>query len=205
VSDPGVLWNDASPYSLDAVTAREEDWARAEHAADSLPGQLVEDARRTVARIDGGLRVLAVSEDGCIDSAHSIPHLAALADAVAGLELRLVDSSAGRALSEAHPSPDGRAATPTVLLLDEAGELRGCWIERPAPVQSWYLANPDGLGRTELYSAKTAWYEADGGVHLIAEFNGILRAAAAGTPVCGVPLDAEPALPEPGRPPASPR
>lgn len=200
-SDPDEIWSLARPYTLAEVERRRDDWAVADAAAGDLPDALLARARKAVAAVPGPLRLLAISEDACIDSAHTIPHLMALADAVPGLEARLVDSSTGRAVMEAHPSPDGRAATPTVVLLDEAGAVRGCWVERPAPLQSWYLANPEGLGRTELYVAKTEWYEADGGAHVVREFVRILEAAASGTPLCGLPLDAAPRLPTPGTSP----
>jgi hypothetical protein len=196
--DPDAVWSEGRPYTLAEVAIRQDDWARAAAAADSLPDALWERARRAVAAFDGGVRLLAVSEDGCIDSAHSIPYLDALASGTPGMALRLVDRATGRELLDAHPAPDGRAATPTVLILDDEGTVQGCWIERPAPLQSWYLANPDGLGRTELYAAKTAWYEADGGAHVAAEFVELLEAAAAGTPACGLPLDPDPRLPAPG-------
>lgn len=200
-ADPELLWPDARGYDLAEVGIRRDDWSHADSAATHLPAELVERARRAVAAVPGGLRVLAVSEDGCIDSAHAIPYLAALAERVPGLDLRLVDSRSGRALMEARPAPDGRAATPTVVLLDAAGSERGCWVERPAALQSWYLANPEELGRTQLYVAKTDWYEADGGRHVVAEFTRVLEGAAAEAPICGLPLDPAPRLPAPGTDP----
>lgn len=46
------------------------------------------------------------------------PYPKFLANARARRELRIIGSDIGRAIMNAHRTPDGRAATPTVLLLD---------------------------------------------------------------------------------------
>lgn len=197
-SDPEVVWDSAVTWVYEEGMLLGDDWTFSIAAADSLPETLVRRVADAAARIEGGLRVLAVTRGGCIDSAHSIPYLAAVADAAPDLTMRAVEPRMGGALMEAHPAPDGRAATPTVLLLDTAGEVRGCWIERPAPVQYWYLENPEELGSVGKFAAKTEWYEADRGVHVVAEFAHVIEMAAAGTPVCGLPMDTVAVLPEPG-------
>jgi hypothetical protein len=198
-SDPEVVWDMAEPWVYEAGMLLGDDWRFSIAAADSLPSELVERVAEATTQFDGDLRILAVTRGGCIDSAHSIPYLAAVAEAVPGLTMRSVEPRVGRALMEAHPTPDGRAATPTVLVLDELGEVRGCWIERPASVQYWYLENPEDLGSVEKFAAKTTWYEADRGVHAVTEFARVLEAAAGGDRICGFPMDSVPVLPEPGR------
>jgi hypothetical protein len=175
-----------------------DDWRFSIAAADSLPEDLIERVADAATRVGGDLRILAVTRGGCIDSAHSIPYLSAVAEAVPGLTMRAVEPRVGRALMESHPTPDGRAATPTILVLDELGEVRGCWIERPAPDQYWYLENPENLGSVEKFAAKTAWYQADRGVHAVMEFTRILEAAAAGDRICGFPMDSVSVLPGSG-------
>jgi len=204
-SDPMVVWAEAEAWVPGEAGLLGDDWAYATGASESLPAEIVERVRGAVRALDGDVRMLAVTRDACIDSAHSIPYFAALADAVSGLELRVAHPRLGGALMDAHRTPDGRAATPTVLFLGAAGELRGCWLERPASLQAWYLENPDDLGRVEKFATKTEWYEADRGMHALSEVALVLEAAVAGDLVCGLPLDTIAALPEPGTVASTPR
>ena len=107
-----------------AVNRRRETWDRA--WALSVPDSLVARARAA-----GSWRVLAITEPGCSDSANSVPILARLAEGAPNIDLRLIDSKVGKAWMEAHRTSDGRAATPTFLLLDDQFNIRGCWVERP--------------------------------------------------------------------------
>jgi hypothetical protein len=100
------------------------------------------------------------------------------------LELRIADPAVGRPWMEAHPSPDGRAATPTVLLLDEAGRIRGCWIEQPAGMQAFWLPIVARGEMTREANRKMAWYEADAGRETLQEFLEVLEAAHRGDVIC---------------------
>ncbi|HKK92768.1 MAG TPA: thioredoxin family protein, partial [Longimicrobiales bacterium] len=121
-SDPSVVWAEAETWVPGEAGLLGDDWAYATEESDSLPRELVERVRAAVGAIDGAVRMLAVTRDACIDSAHTIPYLAALADAIPALEFRVAHPRVGGALMEAHRTPDGRAATPTVVFLDENGE-----------------------------------------------------------------------------------
>ena len=136
------------------------------------------------AEILGEWRLLVIAEDWCGDSANTIPYLARLVDDAAGVEMRVVDSDAGARLMEAHPTPDGRGATPTVLLLDDAGAVAGCWIERPTELQDWWLENEDSIGREELLRQKYAWYDEDLGRTTMAEVIQMIEAAERGDRWC---------------------
>lgn len=131
-----------------------------------------------------GWRILAVAEDSCSDSVNSLPYLARLVEGLEGVELRVVTSGPGRPVMERYRSPDGRASTPTFVLLDRAGEVAGCWVEQPAALQAWWL-NPDpsesSRDRTER---KMRWYADDAGRETVREWVEILEAAAAGRPIC---------------------
>ena len=81
-------------------------------------------------------------------------------------------------------TPDGRAATPTVLLLDEGFRERGCMVERPPELQEWFLAAEDSLPREELYREKYTRYETDRGVMTVQEWVRVLEAAARGETRC---------------------
>jgi hypothetical protein len=166
---------------LGAATRRVELWhANTERAAET-DRTLVERARA----VGGAWYLLAVAIDACSDSVSTIPYLARLASLVDGLELRIVDSTAGRAVMEAHPTPDGRAATPTVLLLDADFDEAGCFIERPPTLQSWILDEGWTLSGDEVLERKMAWYAEDAGRETVETVVRMLEAAAEGRTVCG--------------------
>lgn len=147
----------------------------------------VADAWVERARAVGGTwRILAVAEDWCGDSAYNLPYVARLVEAVDGLDLRIVNSSVGRALMESHRTPDGRAATPTFLLLDGAWEEAGCFVERPSPLMAWYLDHRTSLDTDALHEHIVDFYESDGGSATVADVVALLEEAAAGRPRCVV-------------------
>ena len=193
-AEPSELWDDASVWQLSQMQARVDDWAFAAQTAESLPLALLVGADSLTQRY----RLLVVAEERCIDSAHSLPYFDALAKSSNQLELRVVDSQVGRGVLDRYRTPDGRGATPTVVVLDDDGTVRGCWIERPADLQSWWVSNPDGMTPTDQYLAKTDWYRADRGRHAVSEVLQVLRAADQGAFICGVPLEPSPGLPQPG-------
>lgn len=137
-----------------------------------------------VTALGGHWRVLAVAEDWCSDSVQSIPFLALLAEAASNVELRIIDSEVGKGILEAHRTPDGRGATPTVLVLTEDFEEAGCWVERPADLQAWALEARPELDDREFVTRKTSWYEDDAGESTVREIVEMLEGAAGGSPIC---------------------
>lgn len=158
-----------------AVNARKALWVENVEGAE-LPEGLV--AR---ARVAGGQwRFLVVAIDSCSDSANTIPYLAALVRQVEGLDMRIVDPSLGRWVMEAHRTSDGRAATPTVLLLDERFRERGCFIERPQALRRLLAAlDPD-----EHFERKMTWYREDRGLSAVSDLVELIEAAARGADRC---------------------
>lgn len=177
------LWAEGQGWEafLEAAESRRELWLENWAASEGIDPAIAERARA----VGGTWYVLAVAIDACSDSVSTIPFLARLASLVDGLELRIVDSDAGRWIMEENPTPDGRPATPTVVLLDGDFTKRGCFIERPMPLQTRILENPEGLGSRAMYDFKMGWYEEDGGASTVAEFVEILEAAASGGSRCG--------------------
>ncbi|MEQ9401156.1 MAG: thioredoxin family protein [Longimicrobiales bacterium] len=147
-------------------------------------GQVPEDMVRRARAVGGTWHLLAVAIDGCSDSVSTIPYLALLAERVPGLEMRIVDSTVGRAVMEARRTPDGRAATPTVVLLDADYDDAGCFIERPKDLQAWLAENDGTLSRDALFEGKMGWYQDDAGASTVAEVVALMEAAAAGQPRC---------------------
>lgn len=159
---------------------RKEQW-EANYALRAAPDALVTRAKAA----GSGWRLLVVTVPGCSDSVNSIPYLASLVDQLPGVEMRLVMRDDGLSVMEAHRTPDGRAATPTVILLDAEYRERGCWIERPGPLIAWLTENDDKLNSGELFDGKMKWYDEDRGASSLEELVQVLEAAAAGRSICG--------------------
>ena len=108
-------------------------------------------------------RLLVVAEDWCHDSVNSVPYLAKLVDASPDtLSMRIVRSSDGQPVMDAHKTGDGRAATPTIVILDADGAVKGVITERPAALIE-YSATHKGQGD------RRRWYALDQGRHVVAE------------------------------------
>lgn len=153
----GVEWR---PW-FDDIRTQQNTWRQVASQV-SPPNVLVDRLKAAGAN----LKLLVVAEANCSDSMQSVPHIAALADR-AGVPLRIVGKDAAAAAIERHRTPDGRTATPTVILLRD-GKDAGAWVERPEALQTWFIANA-GLSRAERLERKTAWYQWDRGGATLAE------------------------------------
>jgi hypothetical protein len=166
---------------LERAERRKEQWNR-NYSGAVVPDALVARARA----VAGPWRLLVVAVDGCSDSVNTIPYVARLAD-LAGVEVRVIDDAAGRAVMDSHKTPDGRGATPTVILLDGRFEERGCFIERPAALRQWMDDHKAQHGDRGLFDGKMKWYDDDKGQRTIEEIVSMIEAAGAGGKVCGSP------------------
>jgi dipeptidyl aminopeptidase/acylaminoacyl peptidase len=177
-----ALYEGGIPFAtfLDNASRRRDQWDA--HYGD---GRVTDDQVARAVAVGGAWRILAIAEDWCGDSANTIPYLARLVEGADNLEMRVVNSSAGRETMEAHRTPDGRAATPTVILLDESWNESGCFVERPTPLMAWYLEHKADKSSDELHDYIYDWYTADAGAATVEDILGLLEAAAAGMPRCG--------------------
>ncbi len=166
---------------MSAAVRRKALWDGNYARSQEVDRTLVERARA----IGGTWRFLVIAVDSCSDSVNTIPYLARLVEMVDGFDLRVVNSRLGREVMEDHPTPDGRASTPTVLLLDDHWNERGCFIERPPTLRDWILENPEQLNNTDLYERKMDWYDEDAGQETLEEMILILESAARGDTRCG--------------------
>ncbi|MBY0489694.1 MAG: thioredoxin family protein [Gemmatimonadaceae bacterium] len=168
------LFERGVPYAtfLANAKARRELWDR-NSTWSTPPEALVQRARAT----GGGWKLLAVAVDGCSDSVNTIPYIAQLVALLPGVELRIIGSDVGRAIMEAHRTPDQRAATPTVLLLDATFVERGAFIERPPELQQWMLAQKGVMSDADAHTRKMAWYDEDKGVKTLAEIVALMERA----------------------------
>lgn len=145
--DQGLPWTEY----LASTKQQRDIWVR--NAARPVPSELVDRLRKA----GTNLRLLVVAEDWCSDSMNSIPYLGTLA-AKAGVDMRVINSVAGKAVMEAHRTPDGRAATPTVILVRDGKEV-AAWVERPAVLQTWFLGMADKIDSAERQQRKMSWYD----------------------------------------------
>lgn len=165
---------------LAAADSRREMWLR-----NSAKGKVDAEALRLGRSLGAGWRLLVVLEDACGDSANTIPYVASLVDSLGGaVEMRLVTSTEGRWIMERHRTWDGRAATPTVVLLAPEGTMAGCWVERPGPLATWERAESSKLSQQEFVRQKFAWYDRDGGAATQREVVAMIARAGPGA-ACG--------------------
>jgi hypothetical protein len=150
------------PQFLESVSAQRDTWLKTE-ASVTVPPDFVERARQA----GRGLQLVVVAEDWCPDSAYSVPYVARLAQS-AGVPLRVLDRAAGEPLMSAHRTPDGRTATPTIVLWRN-GRDRGAWVERPAELQQMFLSMSDNQENARRFSQRHLWYESDAGLTVLKE------------------------------------
>ena len=163
----------------DAATARRALWVE-NTARAAVSDALLNRARAVPAHV----YILAIAIDACSDSVNSIPYVAKLAELVDAVDMRIIGREAGQALMESHRTPDGRAATPTLIFLNEQFEEVGCWVERPLALQTWFAENSGKLESSQLVEQKMEWYRNDAGQEILREIVEIIEAAAAGERRC---------------------
>jgi len=159
--------------------ARRETWIT-NFERGVAPADLLERA----GAVPGTWYLLVIAVHSCSDSVNTIPYLVHLVDGVQNLEMRLIDSDVGKTVMEAHLTPDGRPATPTLVLLNDRFQEVGCFIERPTALQSWALGDGAELGSREFLEAKFAWYDADAGRQTMSAIVELMEAAGAGAIGC---------------------
>lgn len=177
-----TIWEHGVPFAefLASTKARRETW----HDNYSY-GRLEREIAGRVQALEGSWRLLVIAEDGCGDSANTIPYVATLVDSAAGrIQMRVISSEVGRGIMEAHRTSDGRAATPTIILLDDSWREVGCWVERPTALARQVAEETKRLGEREAVERKYAWYREDRGRTTLREVLAMIETAAPGQP-CG--------------------
>jgi hypothetical protein len=172
-TDYTALWDKATPFDqyLAGVRARQEAW-KSRFANAAVDADLMNEVRALPAK----RRILAVAEDRCSDSAWAVPYIAKLAAAVPErLEVRVIGRKDGSGIQSDNLTPDGRLATPTVLVLDEMNRPLGAWVERPSELQKWFIDNKATLDSDVLHEKMDAWYTADAGKSTLREVLALLK------------------------------
>lgn len=171
--DYAALWGGATPFHtfLENVRARQEQW-RSRFSNAAIDAAALTSARALPAK----RRILAVAEDRCSDSAWAVPYLAKLAAAVPEkLELRVIGRTQGSRIQAEHMTPDGRRATPTIVVLDDKDAYIGAWVERPAELQKWFIENKPAVSADDLHRRMDEWYTTDAGKSTVNEVLAILN------------------------------
>ena len=118
-------------------------------------------------------KLLVIAEDWCGDASNTVPVVAKLADAVPGLELRVILRDANPEVMDRYLT-NGSRSIPVVIVLDENYQELGHWGPRPTELQSWVMANRATMPKTELYPQVRKWYARDHGETTLRE---VLEAA----------------------------
>lgn len=165
------------------LTAEQETW---ENNADRAV--VTEDVRASLDSLSRPWRLLAITEDQCRDSAHTLPFIAALVESSTMLDMRLVRRSEALELLRERPNYRGEPAVPTIIILDEQGGESGCWIEHPAAQREFHkrFLDPPQSARKRSMRAKEylRWYQTDAGAMTVAEIMQLLEAAENGARGC---------------------
>jgi hypothetical protein len=82
--------------------------------------------------------------------------------------MHIVNKVAGEDVIGAHRTRDGRAATPTIVVLDAEGAVKGVIAERPSALWEY---SKDHSARADSWR----WYADDQGRHAIAEILDIIE------------------------------
>ncbi|HEV3062439.1 MAG TPA: thioredoxin family protein [Vicinamibacterales bacterium] len=158
---------------VDRATQQRELWLK-NAAWTNIPPELVLRLRR----VTSGLLFLIVAEDWCPDSVNTVPYIVRLGT-MAGVETRIVDRTVGQALMSRHPTPDGRTATPTVILLRDGRDV-GAWVERPLVLQHLFLTMGVNPGNGRRLAERQSWYDADHGRTTLSELVSLAERTAQG-------------------------
>jgi hypothetical protein len=187
--DYAKLFADGKSFTdfLSNAKQRKEQWE------GNFGKALVPDALLTRAtRVTGTWNVLVVAVDGCSDSVSTIPYIAKLLESLPNVTMRIVDNKVGREVMEAHRTPDSRAATPTVILLDASFAERGCWVERPRELQARIAGEKKSDRDSTVFEGKMEWYAKDAGASTVAEFVEMLEKASRGEAACDAKPNSSP-------------
>ena len=170
-----TLWADALPYH-DFVAASTEHrglWEGLYRIA-RLPDEVA-----GLSFADRPVKLLALAEDWCGDASNTLPIVARLAEAVPGLELRVLRRDEYPAVMDEYLTGTARAI-PIVIGLDAEFNEIGHWGPRPLALQEWVSGNRMRVPKGELYPQVRRWYARDRGVSTVRE---LLGAAVTGSPL----------------------
>lgn len=168
--DDAFSWDD---YLNREVHQHEEMW-RGTYARSVVP----EWAVREGTRIGGKWRLLVISEDWCGDAFNTVPMMARLAEALPGVELRVIKRDENPELMDAFLT-GGSRSIPLAIVLRPDFTVAGRWGPRPPELQEFVLSEKAKGERpsAEIYRDVRRWYARDRGETTV---RGLLEVMAAG-------------------------
>jgi thioredoxin family protein len=156
---------------LEKARAHREEWRANYNDATVSPALMTR-----VRALSAKRHLLVVAEDWCSDSLNTVPYIARLVDGgPERLDMHVVNREIGNAVMEAHRTPDGRAATPTIAILGEDWHVIAAWTERPTSVQAWFLEKQKTTMQKPLHDELLAWYAKDAGKTTVLEIADLLE------------------------------
>jgi hypothetical protein len=158
---------------LDGAEKNQDLW-RAIARRAAVPDEIQERIRA----LPGRWHLLVICDDWCGDGVNTLPFIAALAEAVPALDLRVVPRDENPDLMEAHLT-NGSRSIPVVIVLDEAFQEQGWWGPRPTELQRWVIEEGLKLPSEERYREVRRWYARDGGRTTLEEIVTLLERCAA--------------------------
>lgn len=123
--------------------------------------------------LPNGLRLLVLNADWCLDSANTVPVMERLAEAMRGVELRLLERDRFPEVMDRYLT-NGTRSIPLVIVLDRDFRELGRWGPRPSELQAWVVANKATVPAEQRYREQRRWYARDRGETTLRE---ILAAA----------------------------
>lgn len=167
----GATWE---AYLRDKVRRNEALWSGI-YARAAVPAWAVQSA----ARVPGPWKLLVISEDWCGDASNTVPVLARMAEALPGIEVRIVARDEHPELMDRFLTRGSRSIPVAVVLRDDFS-LAGWWGPRPAELQAWVLAEKAAGARPveEIYRDVRRWYARDRGESTIREVLAVMAGAA---------------------------
>jgi hypothetical protein len=132
-------------------------------------------AVRKARELGGHWKLLVLSEDWCGDASNTLPALARFAEAIPGIELRVLKRDENPELMDRYLT-NGSRSIPLAIVLDEAYEPVGRWGPRPAELQEFVVGEKRaGLrDKADIYRDARRWYARDRGETTLRELLEVL-------------------------------
>jgi thioredoxin family protein len=125
--------------------------------------------------------LLVLSEEWCGDSINTLPLVARLAEAMPGVDMRILGRDSNSDLMNAHLTGTSRSI-PVIMLLDGDYVERGWWGPRPRPLQEWVIKEGLALPKDDRYREVRTWYARDHGVTSLTELLDMMEGAELAAP-----------------------
>jgi hypothetical protein len=162
-------WDD---YYAGEIHKLQELW-RGVYTRAEVPAWALERARE----IGGEWRLLVINEDWCGDASNTVPVIARLAQAVPGIDLRIVKRDENPELMDAFLT-SGSRSIPLAIVLRPDWTVAGRWGPRPDELQAFVLAEKKAALRPvdDIYRDVRRWYARDRGESTLRTLLDILAA-----------------------------